>query len=118
GLRAERVRLAHEDYEHSLGNLLGGVRISRLPQRDRIDEVNMPGREGGERWLGPALGEFAQQLDVVRFRHSSSNVCRTEKGTDKVMRRSVQRSSHGIFFAGRPIPTPSRGIPLFVPGEQ
>ena len=79
---AERSGLACEDDEHRLRDFLGGVRTARLPQRDGVNQIHVPSDQFTERGLGLALRELAQQLDVIGFRHSPSNVRPREKGTE------------------------------------
>ena len=79
---AQRLCLAREDDENRLADFLGAVGIADAPQRDRINEVEMPRHKGRECSFGLGCGKFPQQGKVIGFGHSPSNVRRTEKGTE------------------------------------
>jgi hypothetical protein len=65
GLQAERVRLARQNDEDRLRDVPGQMRVAHLPQRHRINEIDVARNERGERLLGIALGIFPQQGQVV-----------------------------------------------------
>ena len=62
---AERVRLARQNDEHGLGDLLRQQRVAHLPHRRRIDEVDVARDQRGKRRLGLAGGVVPQQCHVV-----------------------------------------------------
>lgn len=69
GLGPECGGLAREDDEHGLRDLLGQMRIARLPHRRRVDKADVPLHEFGERRLGIGGGELAHQGHVIAQHH-------------------------------------------------
>ena len=63
---AVRRGLARERGEHGLRHVLREVRIAAdLPQRDRVNQIEMPPHEFGEGRLGFFLGVAAEQFGVL-----------------------------------------------------
>src|SRR5258708_3834537 len=56
--------------------------IARMAPRDRIDLVDVPCDERGERFLGIALDIFAQQDAVIQFLHLRVNATDAGKVTN------------------------------------
>ncbi|HEX3855810.1 MAG TPA: hypothetical protein VHY30_00765, partial [Verrucomicrobiae bacterium] len=52
GFVAHRVRLARENDENSLRDFFRQMRVTHLPQRDGINEIDVARDERGERLLG------------------------------------------------------------------
>ena len=75
----EIAALARENREDRLGDFLGLMRIAGVPERDRINLVDVPRDEHGKSILGAALGIFLQQSDVIQFLHLHFNCHRWKK---------------------------------------
>ena len=69
--RPQRRRLARQNDEHRLRDILGQVRILHLPQSDRIHQIDVTPHQRGERGLGLTPRVFMQQPQIVirHFRH-------------------------------------------------
>ena len=68
----EGARLAGEIGEHALRDVLGQVRVAvELPQRHRIDKVQVAGHQFTERRFVALFGEPAQQFGVFSHVHST-----------------------------------------------
>jgi hypothetical protein len=74
--------LPRQNDEDRLRNFLGGVGVASASQRGGINEVHMTLHERGEGGLGIFPRKFSEQLVVIQFGHSPSNVRQTGKGTE------------------------------------
>ena len=55
-----------EKDENGLRNFLRVMRVADLPERNAINQVNVPRNQCGESFLGIITGVLAQQRAVVR----------------------------------------------------
>src|SRR5262249_11417927 len=68
------------------------MRVAHLPQRDRINEINVPRHQRGKRLLGIASGIFPQQRHVIRHHLTYTFTLRRKR--DRVFSRL---DSTGLF---------------------
>ena len=71
----ERPRFPGQNDEHRLGDLLGQMRVARLPQRRRINEREVTRNQRLKGLLGLVDGVFLHQRHVVG--HHSPYTCMT-----------------------------------------
>ncbi|HEX5398918.1 MAG TPA: hypothetical protein VFY06_07710 [Verrucomicrobiae bacterium] len=74
------LRLSGQNDEDRLGDFLGLMRVAHVPQRDGIDQVDMPRHQFAERLVGMAPDELAQQRAVIHGLHLRISVRRAGKG--------------------------------------
>jgi hypothetical protein len=72
GFGTERAGLAGENDKHRLGNFLGQMRVADLPQRRRIDEIDVTRNQRLKGSFGLAGGVFPHQRHVITHHPSDT----------------------------------------------
>ena len=67
-------RLFRQNDEDRLGDFLGMMRIADLPQRDGINQIDVPRHQRGKGLVGMIFRILPQQRAVIRGLHSSISV--------------------------------------------
>ena len=87
---------ARQNDENGLRDFLGMMRIADLPQRDRIDQIDVPRHQRGKRFVGIIFRISPQQRAVVRGLHLGISV-RCEAKTDKSFAQRMDKHRPGCL---------------------
>lgn len=74
-LAPERRRLARENNEHRLRDLLCVLGVLGLPEGDRMNQPDVPAHDLGKRLLGIIPGELLEEVRIWRVYHSTMILC-------------------------------------------
>jgi hypothetical protein len=81
--------LPREDDKNRLGDFLSVVRVSGLPQRRRINLVEVTRNEQGKGPFGVVLRELAQQRHVIQILHLTGK-CRYPTKADTLFHEGLE----------------------------